>query len=107
NPADRCYHCKLARFQALQTLAASGHFGEDFRKAVVVEGSNADDRLDYRPGARAVAELDIRSPLQEADFSKAEVRALARALGLIVWDRPSAPCLATRFPYGTPITLEG
>ena len=107
NPPDRCYHCKLARFQTLQTLAAGGQFGQDFREAVVVEGSNADDRLDYRPGARAVAELAIRSPLQETDFSKAEVRALARALNLIVWDRPSAPCLATRFPYGSPITLEG
>lgn len=101
NPPDRCYHCKLARFQGLQEIAAG--FGARW----LVEGSNADDAHDYRPGARAVAELGVRSPLAEAGFSKADVRALARAMGLSVWDRPSAPCLATRFPYGTPVTLGG
>lgn len=101
NPPDRCYHCKLARFRAVQNIAA------DFGARWVVEGSNADDAYDYRPGARAVAELGVRSPLAEAGFTKAEIRALARAMGLGVWDRPSAPCLATRFPYGTQVTRAG
>lgn len=107
NPPDRCYHCKLARFRALQQMAASGQFGDTFRGAVMAEGSNADDRLDYRPGARAVAELSVRSPLMEAGLTKHEVRTLARTLDLLVWDRPSSPCLATRFPYGSPVTREG
>ncbi len=101
NPPDRCYHCKLARFKALQGIAAQ--VGARF----IAEGSNADDAHDYRPGARAVAELGIRSPLAEAGLTKAEIRALAKVMGLLVWDRPSAPCLATRFPYGTPVTCAG
>ena len=101
NPPDRCYHCKLARFQALQSVGAA------FGAQVLAEGSNADDAHDYRPGARAVAELGVRSPLAEVGLTKAEIRALAREMGLAVWDRPSAPCLATRFPYGTPVTRAG
>jgi uncharacterized protein len=101
NPPDRCYVCKLVRFGRLHELAA----GEAF--AALVEGSNADDVADYRPGRRAVAETGTVSPLQELGFGKVEIRALARALGLSVWDRPSAPCLATRFPYGSPVTREG
>jgi pyridinium-3,5-biscarboxylic acid mononucleotide sulfurtransferase len=101
NPPDRCYHCKLARFQGIQQIAA--HEGVRW----IAEGSNADDASDYRPGARAVAELGIRSPLAEAGMAKADIRATAKALGLPVWDRPSAPCLATRFPYGSPVTIEG
>jgi len=101
NPPDRCYVCKLARFRLLQELAAKEGF------AALVEGSNADDLGDYRPGRRAVAETGAASPLQELGFSKSEIRALSKALGLSVWDRPSAPCLATRFPYGSPVTHEG
>ncbi len=101
NPPDRCYVCKLARYRALRELAAAEGF------AVVVEGSNADDLADYRPGHRAVVETGALSPLQELGFHKPEIRALAKALGLSVWDRPSAPCLATRFPYGSPVTVEG
>lgn len=101
NPPNRCYHCKLARFTAIQAIA------EQEGAAWVAEGSNADDRQDYRPGAQAVAELGIRSPLAEVELSKAEIRTLAKAMGLAIWDRPSAPCLATRFPYGTPVTREG
>jgi pyridinium-3,5-biscarboxylic acid mononucleotide sulfurtransferase len=101
NPADRCYHCKLARFQSIQQIAAQA--GARW----IAEGSNADDAFDYRPGTKAVAELYIRSPLAEAGLHKAEIRALAHAMGLVVWDRPSAPCLATRFPYGTEITAQG
>jgi uncharacterized protein len=101
NPSDRCYICKLVRFRQLGQLAADEGF------AALVEGSNADDLGDYRPGRRAVIETGAVSPLQELGFSKNEIRTLARALGLSVWDRPSAPCLATRFPYGSPVTHEG
>ncbi len=100
NPADRCYYCKFNRFKLL----------EEIRKALgfrfSAEGSNADDELAYRPGKRAVRELGIRSPLAEAGLKKGEIRMLARHLGLRIWDKPSAPCLATRFPYDTPITEE-
>ncbi|HEX9018838.1 MAG TPA: ATP-dependent sacrificial sulfur transferase LarE [Anaerolineaceae bacterium] len=107
NPPDRCYHCKLARFRAMQGIAAD--FGKEMGAArvIVAEGSNTDDAADYRPGTRAVAELGIRSLLAEAGLTKPEIRALAQALNLSVWDRPSAPCLATRFPYGTPVTRNG
>ena len=101
NPPDRCYHCKLARFRTIQGIAAEVGAGW------MAEGSNADDASDYRPGSRAVAELGIRSPLAEVGMTKAEIRALSKALGLPVWDKPSAPCLATRFPYGSPVTREG
>ena len=101
NPPDRCYVCKLVRFRQLQELAVKEGF------AVLIEGSNADDLGDYRPGRRAVAETGTASPLLELGFTKAEIRALAQALGLSVWNRPSAPCLATRFPYGSPVTHEG
>jgi len=101
NPPERCYICKLARFRLLHDLAAKEGF------ATLVEGSNADDLGDYRPGRRAVAETGTVSPLQELGFTKSEIRALAKALGLSVWDRPSAPCLATRFPYGSPVTAQG
>jgi len=101
NPPDRCYVCKLARFRLLQDWAVKEGF------AALVEGSNADDLGDYRPGRRAVTETKTVSPLQELGFTKSEIRALSKALGLSVWDRPSAPCLATRFPYGSPVTLAG
>ena len=101
NPPDRCYVCKLTRFRMLQNLAAQEGF------AALVEGSNADDLDDYRPGRRAVAETGAASPLLELGFSKSEIRTLAKALRLSVWDRPSAPCLATRFPYGTQVTHVG
>jgi uncharacterized protein len=101
NPPDRCYHCKLGRFQEIQRIAA------ETGAAWVAEGSNADDATDYRPGMRAVRELGIRSPLAEVGLGKAEIRVLAKALGLSTWDRPSSPCLATRFPYGSPVTREG
>jgi pyridinium-3,5-biscarboxylic acid mononucleotide sulfurtransferase len=101
NPADRCYHCKLVRLSLLKKLAHERGF------EVVLEGSNASDGGDYRPGMRAVAELQVRSPLAEAGLTKTEIRQIAHALGLAVWDRPSAPCLATRFPYGTQVTRTG
>ena len=74
--------------------------------AVVLEGSNTDDLGDYRPGRQPLAELGIRSPLLEVGLTKAEVRALARARGLAVWDKPALACLASRVPYGTPLSAE-
>jgi uncharacterized protein len=101
NPPDRCYHCKLLRLGELVKMAKEQGF------AAVAEGSNADDSRDYRPGKRAVEELQVVSPLAAAHFSKVEVRALARDLGLSLWNKPSAPCLATRFPYGSEVTRAG
>lgn len=98
NPPDRCYICKQSRFEQIQKIAVA----EGYKH--LVEGSNADDLADYRPGRQAVIENGVISPLQELGYTKNEIRALARALELQIWDRPSAPCLATRFPYGSPIT---
>ena len=100
NPPDRCFHCKLRRFRALQALAQEHGF------AWLADGTNADDAGDYRPGLRALQEVGVRSPLAEAGFTKPEIRALARALGLPNWNKPAAPCLATRFPYDTRLTRE-
>jgi uncharacterized protein len=100
NPAERCYYCKRRRFLALGDIAA--RHGLEW----LADGTNADDSGDYRPGLRALEEVGVRSPLSEANLVKAEVRALARALGLPNWDKPAAPCLATRIPYGIPVTLE-
>jgi len=103
NPPDRCYHCKKAM------LAVAHEVRRELGLSTTIEGSNADDLLQYRPGAKAVCEAGVRSPLAEVGLSKAEIRAWARELGLPNWDAPSSPCLATRFPYGTPLvrkTLE-
>ncbi len=101
NPADRCYRCKLALFRRLREIAAAGNL------RWLADGSNLDDRREHRPGARAAAELGVRSPLQEAGCGKAEIRAASRLLGLATADKPSSSCLATRFPYGTPLTAGG
>ena len=100
NPPDRCYHCKKAIFTAI--LAAAKALGF----TTVCDGTNADDAFDYRPGARALRELDIRTPLAIADLSKADIRALSKAFGLPTWNRPAAACLATRIPYGETLTAE-
>jgi uncharacterized protein len=100
NSPDRCYHCKKALFRLLKEIAdASGILN-------IVEGSNADDLEDYRPGARAAGEMRVRRPLQEAGLTKAEIRAISKDLGLAVWDKPSLACLASRIPYGTRITPQ-
>jgi len=98
NPTDRCYYCKAELFGRLRKIADKKHF------QWVADGSNLDDLNDYRPGAKAKAEFKIRSPLQEAGFTKADVRALSRTIGLATADKPAAACLASRFPYGTRIT---
>jgi uncharacterized protein len=100
NPTDRCYRCKKALFEELKKLAAAEGL------AAVLEGSTVTDLSDFRPGERALAELGVISPLRQADFTKPEVRALGKAMGLPVWDRPQSACLASRFPYGTEITRE-
>jgi len=101
NPPLRCYHCKQARFQALLDLVAKQCPG-----AVLIHGENGDDHLDYRPGSQAALELGVRAPLAEAGLTKAEIRAVSRQMGLPTWDKPSMPCLASRIPYGTPVTVE-
>lgn len=106
NSPQRCYHCKRARFEALRALVADLASSGD-ASAVLVHGENVDDADDYRPGAVAARELDVRAPLAEAGLTKADIRALSRRRGLPTWDHPPAACLASRFPYGTPLTREG
>ena len=100
NPPDRCYLCKKMLFEKLLAFARKRGV------SAVMEGTNHDDEGQYRPGMKAVEELGIRSPLREAGISKREVRMLAEKMGIPAADRPSAPCLATRLPYGTRIDTE-
>lgn len=100
NPPERCYYCKHLLFTTLRAWAAERGI------ETVLDGTNADDLHEYRPGLRALQELGIASPLAECGLSKAEIRAASGVLGLETADKPSAPCLATRLPYGTTITPE-
>jgi pyridinium-3,5-biscarboxylic acid mononucleotide sulfurtransferase len=100
NPVDRCYFCKSELYGKLAEIA------RERGVAAIVDGYNRDDEGDWRPGRKAAREHDVRSPLYEAGLRKADVRALARRLGLEVWDKPALACLSSRFPYGTAITLE-
>ncbi len=100
NPRDRCYICKRAVFSKLWDEARARGF------QVLCDGSNVDDEGDFRPGMRAVAELMVRSPLREAGFRKADIRALSAELGLPTATMPALACLATRIPYDTKITDE-
>ena len=100
NPTDRCYFCKKELYGMLAVIA------RERGAQAIVDGFNLDDAADYRPGRKAAAEFEVRSPLAECGFTKADVRALARKLDLAVWDKPALACLSSRFPYGTPITLE-
>jgi uncharacterized protein len=100
NDADRCYHCKKELFRHLLPLAAA----EGCRQ--VAYGLIADDLADFRPGHRAALEAGVRSPLAEAGMTKDDVRELSRAMGLPTWDLPASPCLASRLPYGTPVTAD-
>jgi uncharacterized protein len=100
NPSNRCYFCKTELWSKLTPLAAERGL------RVVLDGSNADDAHDYRPGMAAAREQGVRSPLMEAGLTKAEIRALSHARGLHTWDQPSAPCLSSRLPYGLAVTPE-
>ncbi|MDO8519223.1 MAG: ATP-dependent sacrificial sulfur transferase LarE [Deltaproteobacteria bacterium] len=100
NAANRCYFCKTE----LYTLCVSAAAEKGFHW--VADGFTADDLKDYRPGYQAKKEHDVRSPLLEAGLTKPEIRALSRELGLKTWDKPASPCLASRIPYGIPVTGE-
>ena len=100
NPRNRCYFCKTDLYRRLVAVARQRGY------RTVLDGSNADDPADHRPGLRAARELGVRSPLQEAGLTKAEIRELSRAHRLPTWDRPAAPCLASRVVYGLPVTAE-
>lgn len=100
NPVNRCYYCKKAIFGQILSIAKENGI------QYVVEGSNMDDNLDYRPGHRAIKELEILSPLRYAGLSKEEIRVLSKEMGLSTWEKPSFACLASRFVYGEKITGE-
>ncbi|MCX6550224.1 MAG: ATP-dependent sacrificial sulfur transferase LarE [Acidobacteria bacterium] len=100
NEPDRCYFCKQELFTQLTRLARARGF------AVVLDGANADDRGDYRPGRKAARELGVRSPLDDANLSKAEIRELSRRAGLPTWDEPASACLSSRIPYHSEVTPE-
>ena len=100
NSPRRCYFCKTELYTHLTALARAENY------AWVANGANLDDRGDYRPGMEAAAEHRARSPLLEAGLDKAAVRAVARRLNIPVWDKPAQPCLSSRVPYGTPVTIE-
>jgi uncharacterized protein len=100
NTPERCYVCKRMIFSELARMARERGI------PWVVEGTNADDTRGYRPGIRALEEMGIRSPLREAGLVKEEIRSESRRLGMATWDRPSSPCLATRFPYGDRLIPE-
>lgn len=100
NPANRCYFCKQELYSHLKSLKETRGF------AAIVDGSNADDRGDYRPGRQAAREHGVRSPLDEANLSKNEIRRLSREAGLPTWDTPASACLSSRIPYGSEVTAE-
>ena len=100
NPSNRCYFCKTELWSKLGPVARTHGFG------VIVDGTNADDLGDYRPGAKAARENGVLSPLAELGFTKDDIRERSRALGLPTWQQPSSPCLSSRLPYGTSVTVE-
>jgi uncharacterized protein len=100
NSSSRCYHCKRHIFSLITEIAANAGFGE------VVDASNLDDTLDYRPGMEAIREMRVKTPLIDAGMSKGDIRELSRRLSIPGWDRPANSCLASRIPYGQRITPE-
>lgn len=100
NPIDRCFYCKSELFNRLQEIA------KNVGALYILDGSNADDKGDYRPGRKAAANLGVVSPLAEAGITKAEIRELAKDYGLPNWDKPALACLSSRIPYGSPVTVE-
>ena len=104
NPKDRCYHCKKAIFgQLLENFAQIEENGDAW---VLVDGTNEDDRGDYRPGSKAIKELGVRSPLAEAHLIKEEIRCGLKDMDIEIWDKPAFACLASRIPYDEEITEE-
>jgi uncharacterized protein len=99
NPVNRCYYCKHELYTHLSRIAVG-------RGAVIVDGNNADDRGDYRPGRQAAREFGVRSPLDEVDLGKDEIRELSRRAGLPSWDEPASACLSSRIPYHAEVTGE-
>ncbi len=99
NPVNRCYFCKSELHDTLKPLAQKWGY------SYIVDGVNADDLKDYRPGIKAAKERGVRSPLAEVGLTKLEVRELSKSLGLITWDKPAQPCLSSRFPYTEEITI--
>mgnify|MGYP001819441042 CR=1 FL=1 len=100
NTANRCYHCKTELYERLTD------FADQHRIAAILNGTNADDASDYRPGIQAAIEHRVHSPLAECDVDKAEIRAFAAAWELPVWDKPASPCLSSRIAYGEEVTPE-
>ncbi len=100
NPSNRCYYCKKELYTRLLEYAKQHGI------KTILNGTNADDLKDFRPGLQAAEEFDVRSPLAEAGLKKADVRALAKDLGLTIWDKPASPCLSSRVPYDQPISVE-
>ena len=100
NPVDRCYFCKHELYGVLSSLAAARGI------AAIVDGSNADDRGDYRPGRKAAGEFGVRSPLDESGLTKADIRELSRLAGLPTWDEPASACLSSRIPYHSEVTED-
>jgi len=100
NPPMRCYHCKMELFSALKAIAEAEGI------PYVLDGQNVDDTGDFRPGAKAGRELGVRSPLKEAGLTKDDIREISKAYGLPTWNKPSLACLASRFPYDTPIDVK-
>lgn len=98
NPPERCFYCKNELFGKLKIIAEENNYEEIF------DGTNADDLTDHRPGRKAAALHGVKSPLSECGFTKDEIRKASKELGLDTWDKPSSPCLASRFPYGQRIT---
>ena len=98
NTSQRCYFCKIELFTKLKDIAAKHQL------KFVFDASNISDKSDFRPGNKAKKELGVRSPLEEAGFTKAEIRALSKKWGLLTWDKPAQACLASRIPYGSPIS---
>ena len=99
NPTNRCYFCKSELWSVLERVRAERGI------ATIIDGTNADDLSDHRPGKKAAAEQGIRSPLAELGFTKNDIRELSRARGIPTWSQPSSPCLSSRLPYGTPVTV--
>jgi uncharacterized protein len=99
NPSNRCYYCKRELYSHLSRMAVE-------RGSVVVDGNNADDRGDYRPGRQAAREFGVNSPLDDVDLTKAEIRELSRRAGLPTWDEPASACLSSRIPYQSEVTDE-